>query len=798
MGISVENGFWVAKYPYEQKHIPKQAGFQWHGGGKWCDSGRCVACKGKLPTKRWWTNKAECVARLEAECDTEALELLHGHRTTVQASKATDADIDIPKPDGYDYLPYQRAGVAYAMSRPNTLIGDEMGLGKTIQALGVVNASPSAKNVLVICPASLRLNWLKESNNWVVRHDDFEFLVIDTAIKKVKTGKKIEKATKSRKTGEITKKMVWEYVNEDVQVPNSANFVIVNYELLRGAMVDNPQTDEEKEIYTKAVLIKDFDPGNLPTADELSQMSQVDRDGLAKLREANSSTLRKWKDWAKKAIRDTPKEWVWSPLLKQIMERQWDVLIVDECHKIKNPNSLQAKCIFGQEANKKKQLAAAPGIMDRSARKLFLTGTPLPNRPKEMQPIAAALAPEHFGNFFKYAKRYCGATQQWVPTAGNSAGKMVWDFSGSSNLEELQELLRATIMVRRLKKDVLKELPPKRRQVIILPAGSAKKLIDAEESMYGDRQEKLERASSAVNFAHASEDAESYEDAVRAFKEVQVAAFKEMSMIRKQIAVAKIPMVIEHLEAAFETGLKKIIIFGHHHEVCDAIYDHFKDSAVKLTGTVSSGKVRQEAVDRFQEDDSVKLFVGSIGAAGVGHTLTAASTVIFAELSWVPADVTQAEDRAHRIGQLDSVLVQHLVLEDSLDAYMAQVLVDKQNVADRALDLDTSIEVPVLPSKTKRASQPGKYPEASAEKKAAALLAMQMLAGVCDGARVKDGMGFSAVDTDIGHKLARLGELTNGQTWLAGSLANKYRGQLPEEVLRHLIMGQSDRAAAKS
>jgi len=788
MSISVENGFWVAKYPYAQKDIPKQAGFQWHGGGKWCDSGRCVACKGKLPTKRWWTNKAECVARLEAECDAEALELLHGHRTTVQASKATDADIDVPKPDGYDYLPYQRAGIAYAMSRPNTLIGDEMGLGKTIQALGVVNASPSARSVLVICPASLRLNWLKEANNWVVRKDEFEFLVIDTAINKVKTGNKIEKETKSRKTGEVTKKMVWEYVNEDVQVPDSANFVVVNYELLRGAMVDNPQTDEEKELYTKALLIKSYDPMTPPTPDEVKEMSETDRAGIAKLREANRSTLKKWKDWARKTLRDTPKKWVWSPLLKQIMDRQWDVLIVDECHKIKNPKSLQAKCIFGQEADKKKKLAAEPGIMNRSARKLFLTGTPLPNRPKEMQPIAAALAPEHFGNFFKYAKRYCGATQQWVPTVGNSDGKMVWDFSGSSNLEELQELLRSTIMVRRLKKDVLKELPPKRRQIIVLPAGSARKLIDAEESMYGTRQEKLEQASSALRFAHASEDAETYEDAVRAFREVQVAAFKEMSMIRKQIAVAKIPAVIEHLEAAFENGLKKIIIFGHHHEVCDAIYDHFKDEAVKLTGTVTSSKVRQDAVDRFQTDDSVKLFVGSIGAAGVGHTLTASSTVIFAELDWVPANVTQAEDRAHRIGQYESVLVQHLVLEDSLDAYMAQVLVDKQNVADRALDLDTSMEVPVLPSKDKRASQPGKYPEASEEKRSAALLAMQIIAGVCDGARADDGMGFSAIDADIGHKLAKLEKLTDGQTWLAGSLANKYRRQLPEEIMKSLGM----------
>jgi SWI/SNF-related matrix-associated actin-dependent regulator 1 of chromatin subfamily A len=425
--------------------------------------------------------------------------------------------------------------------------------------------------------------------------------------------------------------------------------------------------------------------------------------------------------------------------------------------------------------------------MDQARRKVFLTGTPLPNRPKELHPIAAALAPEHFGNFFKYAKRYCGAKQQWVPTPGNRDGKMVWDFSGSSNLEELQELLRATFMVRRLKSEVLTELPPKRRQVIVLPADSkASKAIDAEQKAWDKKERSLELAASHVGFAHASDDPEAYEKAVANLRDAQNAAFAEMAMIRKKIAVAKLPMVIDHLEQAFESGIKKIVVFGHHHAVCDAIHEHFGDSAVKLTGTVTSNKLRQEAVDRFQTDDSVKLFVGSIGAAGVGHTLTAASTVIFAELNWVPAAMSQAEDRCHRIGQTDSVLVQHLVLEGSLDAHMAQVLVDKQDIADRALDKDTSIEVPAMPSEDKKSRRPGKYPEVSAEKKSAAMLAMKMIAGVCDGARADDGMGFSAIDTMIGHKLAALDEFTNGQAWLATNLARKYKKQLPEEILSTL------------
>jgi SWI/SNF-related matrix-associated actin-dependent regulator 1 of chromatin subfamily A len=363
---------------------------------------------------------------------------------------------------------------------------------------------------------------------------------------------------------------------------------------------------------------------------------------------------------------------------------------------------------------------------------------------------------------------------------------MIWNFSGSSNLEELQELLRSTFMVRRLKKDVLKELPPKRRQVILMPADGAKKAVEAEAEAYADKEEQLEKFASQIAQAHALGDGDSYNKAVAALQEAQAAAFAEMAKLRKDLAIAKIPAVISHLESAFENGIGKIVFFGHHHVMNDAIAEHFGDAAVKLTGTVTSGKVRQAAVDRFQEDESVKLFVGSIGAAGVGHTLTAASTVIFGELDWVPANVTQAEDRCHRIGQLASVLIQHLVLEGSLDARMAQVLVDKQNIADRALDKDTTLIVPVLPSKKKKAGVMGKYPVASDKKKAASLLAMQMLAGVCDGARAEDGMGFSALDADIGHKLAGLESLSDGQTWLAASLANKYRRQLGDDLLSAL------------
>jgi SWI/SNF-related matrix-associated actin-dependent regulator 1 of chromatin subfamily A len=679
MGVTAVNGVWVANYPFEQKDVPKSAGFWWHGGG--CRP-NCDACKAGLKLKVWWTPKSECAARLESECDDAAKELLSGHLKTVQASKAVDADVELPCPEGLEYKGYQKGGIAYAMQRPNTLIGDEMGLGKTIQALGLINAVPEIRNVLVVCPASLKLNWEREAKKWLMR--EFNMFVVDG-------------------------------MKDDI--PAEATMVIVNYDLVRGKKIDDPEFK--------------VPPGTIVKVPKYVESSHVH---------------------------------------SQLMARQWDLLVVDECHRIKDPKSLQAIAIIGREAAPKKHERQILGLKHKTARNAFLTGTPFLNKPVEMHPLLAALAPQEFGNFFKFAKRYCDAKQ----------GPFAWDFNGASNLEELQEKLRSTIMVRRLKKDVLTELPPKRRQIIVMKPGSGEaKVIKAEQDAWKIHEERMEMLQNELDFAHASGDQEAYKKIADQLKQAKKVGFEQTSLARKNVALAKLPKVIEHLEEAFEQGINKIVVFGWHHEVCNAITDHFGAAAVKLTGEVTSSKERQEAVDRFQNDPSVKVFVGSIGAAGVGHTLTAASTVIFVELDWVPANINQAEDRCHRIGQHDSVLVQHLVLDGSLDARMVELLVQKQEIADKALDRDTEIDVPTAPAKR----PPGTYPVATEDKRKAAHFAMQILASRCDGAVTEDGAGFNKIDSPIGKKLAALDTLSDGQVWLATNFARKYKKQLHDNVL---------------
>lgn len=524
-------------------------------------------------------------------------------------------------------------------------------MGKTIQAVGIINCDPTIKRILVVCPASLRLNWRRELRKW---------LVISRQIRIVDDGK------------------TWP--------SDTADIVIINYDL------------------------------------------------------ASKHAA---------ALRAT----------------EWDLVIIDEAHYLKSPDAKRTVAILGRKQSKKHE-AVAP-IPAR--RKVFLTGTPIPNRPVE-----GWWAAEQLGvmtNFFAFAKRYCAAVQN----------RWGWDFTGASNLAELQEKLRANGMIRRLKADVLKELPAKRRCVIELPANGAAKVVKAEADAWADHEATIDALRVAVELAKASEDPNDYREAVLRLNKATQVAFTDMSKRRHDTAVAKVPYVIEHLRGIIEQG-RKVVCFAHHKDVVDAIMAEFTD-AVKVTGDVSMAD-RQAAVDRFQNDPTCLLFVGNIQAAGVGLTLTASSHVVFAELDWVPGNVTQAEDRCHRIGQADSVLIEHLVLEGSMDARMATTLIAKQSVLTAALDElpEQPVAAPVrergCTEEVSRKQIVKEAAELSPEAIAEIHGKLQRLAGVCDGARELDGAGFNRFDSAIGKSLAMAYTLTQKQAALGARLVAKYRRQL--------------------
>jgi len=665
MRIERTGDVWTAFSIYEERTILKAAGWWWHPGAGKCDRSGCRACKSGVGAQ-WWTPDRVTAARLASYAAEDVRADLEGVKASQEASKALDSDIDIPRPAGLEYLPFQKAGIAYALKHPGVLLADEMGLGKSVESLGVINADPTIKRVLVICPSTLRVNWAREAKKWLVRPMRIRAI-------------------------------------EGRELPDDKDeFIVTNYEKLIGRRGD--------------------------------------------------------------------------AFFNWVMARQWDMLVVDEAHYLKTPNAKRSKLVLGKKATPKQRKAGEvdePGLIKNCRRRLLLTGTPILNRPIEIFGLLNVLAPDAFPAFFPFAKRYCGAYQ----------GKYGWDFSGATNLPELQEKMRASCMVRRLKKDVLRDLPPIRRQIIPLSISGNTVMRDAAEEelrIWKESEEEINTAQAEADLAHAAGDEASYKEAVKRLRKAYGIAFSAMAKARHDLAVSKINPVIEHLDGVLEE-LDKLIVFAHHHDVIDELEKHYGSSCVVITGDTPQ-EARPGLVDRFQTDPSCKVFIGSITAAGVGITLTAASTVIMAELDWVPANVSQAEARAHRIGQEGNVLVQHLVVDGSLDAKMAQMIIEKQEVMDKALDLPFERDLPALGG----APRPSKYPPATDEQKAAALEGLQILAGVCDGAIERDNVGYNGCDSKIGKSLAARRTLTDGQFWLARRILPKYHGQIGEELLKEM------------
>jgi SWI/SNF-related matrix-associated actin-dependent regulator 1 of chromatin subfamily A len=348
---------------------------------------------------------------------------------------------------------------------------------------------------------------------------------------------------------------------------------------------------------------------------------------------------------------------------------------------------------------------------------------------------------------------------------------------GSSNMDELQEKMRATCLVRRLKKDVLKELPPKRRMLIPLPLNGAADVVREEVEAFEQHEAKLTHLAEEAEIALASGDEAAYKAAAAALKRGFTVAFSDRARARHAVAQAKVPKVVDHIKSVLETE-EKVVVFAHHTDVIEELQNELADyGPVTYVGDTPLD-IRQETVDAFQTRKDIRVFIGSIGAAGVGITLTAAATVIFCELPETPGETCQAEDRCHRIGQQDNVLVQHLVFDGSLDARIVEMLIQKQAILDAGLDLpfERALPVPVLP-------KPRTYPHATPQQKSAALAALKRLAGCCDGARSEDEMGFNRMDTTIGRSLASVSTMTDGQFWLAKRILPKYHRQVGWEVL---------------
>ena len=375
----------------------------------------------------------------------------------------------------------------------------------------------------------------------------------------------------------------------------------------------------------------------------------------------------------------------------------WDLIVVDEAHYLCNRKARRTKCVFGYKPTRAEinklirtenlEVAEAtrrlivPAMNGR--RKLAMTGTPMVNRAADLFPVLNWLDSEKWNNGFRFMIRYCGGSH-------NGHG---WDFSGASNLEELNRELRSGLMLRRLKSEVLKELPAKFRKIVELPnTKESAKLVADELDQWEESEGEIENLSTKVELAKASDSKEVFNEAVKQLNEKVKAKFEEMALLRHKTALAKLPQVIAKLQEIYEEDpAHKLIVFAHHRDVIKALKEEFPKCAVVVGGMEAEDKMKE--VERFQKDPDCVLFLGGLRAASEGITLTASSHVIFVEEDWTPGKMSQAEDRAHRIGQNDNVLVEHWVLENSLDVRIAQATVQKQEIMDKVLDEVHRVEV---------------------------------------------------------------------------------------------------------
>jgi len=314
------------------------------------------------------------------------------------------------------------------------------------------------------------------------------------------------------------------------------------------------------------------------------------------------------------------------------------IMIADEIQYFKN-NSAKRTTVIKRIGKKTKKL-------------IGLSGTPIENRPMELFNFVNMCDAKLFPNAFSFGMTYC---------AGYHNG-YDWVFSGASNLPQLNTILRKHIMIRRLKKDVLKELPNINYSVIPVLLDN-KKDYDIAKSQF-------------ITFVKESRGSKSSGADTRGETLAQLTALKKM------VGVGKIPSIIEWVDDFLLTG-EKLVISGWHKDVLKVLYAHYKKISILIDGSVSNKDVLAE---RFQKENNLKLAIVNMKAGGVGIDLFAAASILVVEYHWTPTMLDQVIARIHRMGQKRKVNAYYMIGLDTIENKLISMLDKKKNIISQAMD----------------------------------------------------------------------------------------------------------------
>lgn len=326
----------------------------------------------------------------------------------------------------------------------------------------------------------------------------------------------------------------------------------------------------------------------------------------------------------------------WLPYLKSLDPK---TVVFDESQYLANRTTGRTK--------------AARDLSRKAPYVIALSGTPLMNSPAELWPTLNMLRPDLYRNFFTYGRRYCGAKlKRWG-----------WEYKGAENLPELHAILKEQFMIRRLKIDVLPDLPDKIIRVI--------------PCHIRDR----------AQYQHATNDFLVWlqrHNANKVHKAQKAEAMVKVGYLRRLVAKLKLRSIVDWVNHHLEETDEKLVMFANHRKMLEAMNRRCNAKSVMLYGGINSRK-KKAIVDQFQNDRDTRLFLGN-SAASVGIDLVAANTLGFAELWWNPAMHSQAMDRIHRIGQLQKTWINYFIAQDTIEDRIFGILQDRQAVNNAVLD----------------------------------------------------------------------------------------------------------------